>query len=92
MDEGFWIKARRIGSKAEPAALDHATLAALLSARQASSETARAQVRAEHCRPAPPQSDPLTEILLSGPDRPGAAEAQQGCFNRAEMKRRVNKT
>ncbi len=34
--------------------------------------------------------DPLTELLVGGPEWKKAAQAQQGCFSRAEAGRRVN--
>lgn len=89
MDESFQLRARRLLGGREPAALDFSVLAASLVSQQAASPAARAQARRRAAASAA-QGHPLTEILLCGPDWQSAACAQQGCFNRAEVKRRRN--
>jgi len=89
MDESFQLRARRLLGGRQAAALDFSVLAASLLSQQAASPAARAQARRRAAASAA-QGDPLTEILLCGPDWQGAASAQQGCFNRAEVKRRRN--
>jgi hypothetical protein len=88
MDETFQLRARRLLDKSEPAPLDYAVLSASLSAQQAASAAARAQGRA--ATPRDESADPLSEILLAGPEWRRAAGAQRGCFNRAESVRRRN--
>ena len=90
MDESFQLRSRRLLDRRQPAALDFSALAASLVSQQAASPAARAQARCGVGAPSAGQSDPLTEILLCGPDWQSAASAQQGCFNRAEVKRRRN--
>jgi len=89
MDESFQLRARRLLGKREPAQLDFSLLSATLSAQAAASAAARAQARAS-ATAAPAPADPLGEIVLGGPERAEAASAQQGCFNRAEVRRRRN--
>jgi len=89
MDESFQLRARRLLGKREPAQLDFSLLSATLSAQAAASAAARAQARAS-ATAAPAPADPLGEIVLGGPERTEAASAQQGCFNRAEVRRRRN--
>ncbi len=86
MDESFQLRARRLLDRRQPAPLDFSLLAATLVSQQAASPAARAQAR----RAAAAPGDPLTEILLCGSAWQSAAAAQQGCFNRAEVKRRRN--
>jgi hypothetical protein len=85
MDESFQLRARRLldGSKAAP--LDYSVLRATLAAQAAASEAARAQARA-----APPPAEPVGEIVLAGEAWKEAVSAQRGCFNRAEVRRRLN--
>lgn len=67
------------------ARLDHSVLLAALAAQRATEEAVKAAQRV----PVPPVSDePLTEILLAGPDWQGALSAQRGSFNRDEAERR----
>ena len=89
MDESFQLRSRRLLDRRQPAALDFSVLAAGLVSQQATSPAARAQARCAAAADAA-RSDPLTEILLCGPAWQSAASAQQGCFNRAEVKRRRN--
>ena len=89
MDETFQMRARRLLDRSEPAPLDYSMLRATVAAQAAASEAARAQARAG-ADTAPAPADPLGEIVLGGPAWPEAASAQQGCFNRAEVKRRRN--
>ena len=89
MDESFQLRARRLLDKSAPAPLDFSVLSATLSAQAAASEAARAQARAG-ASAAPAPADPLGEIVLGGPAWSEAASAQQGCFNRTEVKRRRN--
>jgi hypothetical protein len=88
MDETFQLRARRLLDRAGPAPLDYAMLSASLSAQQGASAAARAQSRAAAARDT--SADPLSEILLAGPEWRRAAGAQRGCFNRAESVRRRN--
>jgi hypothetical protein len=88
MDESFPFRARRLAGPPEPAALDYSLLTATLAARQAASAAAGAQGRA--ARQTDGAGDPLSEILLSGPDWKSAAGVQRGCFNRAEARHRLN--
>ncbi|HYN47174.1 MAG TPA: hypothetical protein VES64_10830 [Allosphingosinicella sp.] len=90
MDESFQLRARRRLGGRQPAALDFSVLAASLLSQQAASPAARAQARCGFGALSAAPGDPLTEILLCGPDWQSAARAQQGCFNRAEVKRRRN--
>jgi len=89
MDETFQMRARRLLDKSEPAPLDYSMLRATVAAQAAASEAARAQARAGAAA-APAPADPLGEIVLGGPAWTEAASAQQGCFNRTEVKRRRN--
>jgi len=91
MDESFQLRARRLLGKREPAPLDFSVLTATLAAQASASDAARAQARAAAAS-APAPDDPLGEIVLGGPERNEAASAQQGCFNRAEVRRRRNDT
>jgi len=88
MDETFQLRARRLLDRAGPAPLDYAVLRASLSAQQTASAAARAQSRA--AAPRDGFADPLSEIVLAGPEWRGAARAQRGCFNRAESVRKRN--
>jgi len=85
MDESFHLRAARLLDGSEPARLDYGMLRATLAAQAAASEAARAQARA-----APPPAEPIGEILLAGSAWKEAASAQRGCFNRAEVRRRLN--
>ena len=85
MDESFRFRAKRLLDGSEPAPLDYALLRTALAAQAAASEAARALARA-----APPPAEPIGEILLAGSAWKEAASAQRGCFNRAEVRRRLN--
>jgi len=85
MDESFRFRARRLLDGSEPAPLDYAMLRATLAAQAAASAAARAQARA-----VPPPAEPVGEILLAGSAWKEAVSAQRGCFNRAEVRRRLN--
>ena len=91
MDVNFLLRGRRGLGESRPARLDHRMLTAALAAQQSASAAARAQAAAT----VPPgdcgaDREPLSELLLGGPQWREAAAAQKGCFNRAGMKRRVN--
>jgi hypothetical protein len=88
MDESFQLRRRRPLDKGQPAPLDYAVLSAALCAQQAASAAARAQSRTPKAEDE--AADPLSEILLAGPEWASAARAQRGCFNRAESVRRRN--
>jgi len=90
MDETFQLRSRRLLDEAQPAPLDFAVLSATLAAQQSVSAAARAQTQAPPAAAGAADGEPLTEIVLAGPDWPQAASAQRGCFNRAESKRRRN--
>jgi len=93
MDDSFQLRANRLpggGCHRQPAPLDHGLLSAVLAAQQAASPTARAQARARVDEPPRIGPDPLTELVLAGPAWRQAASAQSGCFNRIEVKRRLN--
>jgi len=85
MDESFRFRARRLLDGSEPAPLDYALLRATLAAQAAASAAARAQARA-----VPPPAEPIGEIVLAGSAWKEAVSAQRGCFNRAEVRRRLN--
>ena len=85
MDETFQLRARRLLDGSTAAPLDFALLTATLAAQAAGSAAARAQARA-----APPPAEPIGEIVLAGSDWKEAVSAQRGCFNRAEVRRRLN--
>ncbi len=89
MDETFQLRARRLLGKRQAAALDYSMLTAALAAQRAAFAAQQPRERADGCA-ARAGGDPLTEILLAGPDWQGAASAQRGCFNRAESIRRRN--
>jgi len=86
MDESFQLRARRLTGKRQAAALDFSMLTAALAAQRAANAAPRIDVAPGGAHLA----DPLTEIVLAGPDWRRAASAQCGCFNRAEVKRRRN--
>ncbi len=69
----------------EEAPLDHAVLLAALAAARAAGAAAKA---AHNAPAAPVEDDPITEILVAGPDWRRAKTAQQGSFNRTEAERR----
>ena len=82
MDMAFHQRAQQILDGGEPARLDHALLLAALAARQSSEPV---------LTPAPAaESEPLIELVLVGPHWREAAQAQGGCFSRAEAGRGVN--
>ena len=89
MDETFQLNGRRRLGNGRAAPLDFSMLTAVLAAQRAAGAAGPARERALEAG-APAAGDPLTEILLAGPDWQGAASAQRGCFNRAEVKRRRN--
>ena len=86
MDESFQLGAKRLRDESRPAPLDHTMLTAALAAQRAANGAPPTVARDAAALP----SDPLTEILLAGPRWRQAASAQSGCFNRAEVKRRLN--
>lgn len=88
MDETFHLRAKCLLGARRPAPLDFSVLSAALVAQQAASPAARAQARHDARAGPAPAADPLIETLLAGPHWQVAASAQQGCFNRAEVKRR----
>jgi hypothetical protein len=90
MDESFQFRARLRAWEQAPARLDYALLTAMLGARQAASASAEAQAKARRQQAMNGHAGPLSELLLSGPDWKQAAGAQQGCFNRAEARRRLH--
>lgn len=69
----------------EDAPLDHAVLLAALAAERVAGTAARA---GQDSPTLPVEENPITEILLAGPEWRRALSAQQGCFNRAEAERR----
>jgi hypothetical protein len=85
MDETFQLRAKRMLDGSAPAPLDYTLLRATLAAQAAASAGARAQARA-----APPPAEPIGEIVLAGSEWEKAVSAQRGCFNRAEVRRRLN--
>ena len=89
MDETFQLRAHRLLGKRQATALDYSMLTAVLAAQRAACAARQAPDQANGCA-APAGGDPLTEIVLAGPDWQGAASAQRGCFNRAEVERRRN--
>ena len=82
------LRARRLTGEPQPAELDFSVLSATLAAQQAASPAARAQAHFDRASAPAPGADPLIETLLAGPQWQVAASALQGCFNRAEVKRR----
>ena len=89
MDETFQLNAGRLLRKRSAAPLDFPLLTAALAAQRAAAG-ATGPAREPAPLPAPGEGDPLTEILLAGPEWQRASSAQRGCFNRAEVKRRRN--
>jgi hypothetical protein len=85
MDESFQLRARRLLNGSQAAPLDYELLRATLAAQAAASEAARAQARATL-----PPAEPIGEIVLAGAAWKDAVSAQRGCFNRAEVRRRLN--
>ena len=88
MDETFQLNAGRLLRKRSAPPLDFSLLTAALAAQRAAGAGGPAREPAP--LGAPGEGDPLTEILLAGPEWQRAASAQRGCFNRAEVKRRRN--
>jgi hypothetical protein len=86
MDDTFQLRANRPTGKRHKAALDFSMLTAALAAQRAVGATEPVGVP----NAGAPLADPLTELLLAGPDWRWAASAQRGCFNRAESRRRRN--
>ncbi len=91
MDETFQLRARRLIGGGQPAPLDYQVLSATLIAQQTGSPAARAQCRFDRAAAAEPAPELLIETVLAGPGWHEAAAAQRGCFNRAEVKRRVRR-
>jgi hypothetical protein len=90
MDESFQFRARRIRDESQPAELDFSMLSAALIAQQSATPAARAQARFDNGAAPRPEADVLIETVLACPSRPPDASARMGCFNRAEVKRRLN--
>ena len=89
MDDSFQLRANQmLNGRRAPAPLAHDVLSTALAAQQATSPTACAQARIQNS--APRETEPLIELLLAGSAWQAAASDQQGCFNRAESKRRRN--
>jgi hypothetical protein len=88
MDESFQLRARRRSGESQPVELDFSVLSAALAAQQSASAAARAQARFDSRAAPAPGTDSLSETLLAGPQWQAAASTLQGCFNRAEVKRR----
>ena len=88
MDETFQLRAKRMLGPRQPAPLDYELLSAALTAQQAESPAARAQLRFDRAAAAGSGPDLLTETVLAGPAWQEAATARHGCFNHAEVKRR----
>ena len=89
MDMAFLRRAQRMLDKREPAPLDFPMLLASLAAQRAAGDGA--QAKAVICEgPRPGEEEPLVELLVAGSGWREAVSAQQGCFSRAEVKRRVN--
>jgi len=90
MDETFQLRARRPIAPRVAAPLDYSVLSAALVTQQSTSPAALAQLRFDRVAAPAPEAEPLIETLLAGSGWRMAASAQQGCFNRAEVKRRRN--
>jgi hypothetical protein len=90
MDETFQLRAKRMLGTRQPAPLDYEMLTATLISQQAMTPAARAQDRFDRAAAADAAPEMLAETLLGGPEWQEAATAQDGCFNRAEVKRRRN--
>jgi len=90
MDESFQLRTPQFANGAQPAPLAHDMLAMTLAAQQAASPAACAQARAKQDFSEGKEAEPLTELLLAGPDWQRAASTQTGCFNRIEVRRRLN--
>jgi hypothetical protein len=90
MDETFQLRAKRPIDGPQALPLDFAVLRAALSAQQAVSVTALAQAETSETRIVAGEQECLTELLLAGPGWRDAMKIQQGCFSRAEVRRRVN--
>ncbi len=69
----------------EEAPLDHAVLLAALAAARAAGIAAKT---GQGAGAAAIEEEPITEILLAGPDWRQALTAQRGSFNRDEAERR----
>lgn len=74
-----------LNAEHEEAPLDHAVLLAALAAARAADMAAKAEQGAPA---ASVEEDPITELLVAGPDWRKAVAVQQGSFNRAEAERR----
>ena len=83
MDMAFHQRAQQILDRGDPARLDYPLLLAALAARQGASEPLATPTTLV-------ESDPLIELVLAGPRWREAAQAQGGCFSRAEAGRGVN--
>ncbi len=80
MDMAFLQRARRMLGESRPAPLDHGLLLAALAGR------ARLPVPEAEAT----IGEPIVEVLTGGSDWQRAAQAQGGCFNRAEAGRGRN--
>ncbi|HEY5711947.1 MAG TPA: hypothetical protein VIT38_08635 [Allosphingosinicella sp.] len=90
MDESFQRRRGRSQGESQPAPLDYSMLSAALIAQQAATPAARAQARFEAGAARRPGPDVLIEAVLSASDTYIGASARLGCFNRAEVRRRLN--
>ena len=88
MDQAFLLRARRMLAQRAPAGLDHLQLVAVVSARQAATPTARAQLRCGTV--ATRAADALPALVLAEGGWAGASVQLSGCFNRAVAVRSVN--
>jgi hypothetical protein len=88
MDESFHLRGAR--PESQPAPLDYTMLSAALIAQQSATPAARAQARFDSGIVPRPETDVLIETVLANPDNFNGAFARQGCFNRAEVRRRLN--
>lgn len=82
MEQGFFLRARRILEQREAARLDHGLLVATITVQQASTPTAAAQARCGDNGTPVDAGAALAALLLSETDWSQAAEAQGYCFNR----------
>lgn len=91
MDEAFLIRAKRLLGQRAPARLDHDSLAAAVTARQA--ETPAAQAAARAAEPAAAglevARDSLADLLAAGRAGPAPGRGRRGCFNRAVATRSI---
>ena len=90
MDETFQLRAQRLFDSPQAMPPDFGVLRAGLTAQQAASATALAQAEVSETQIVAGEQECLTELLLAGPGWRDAMKIQQGCFSRAEVRRRVN--